>query len=328
MSTQRLKLAKDYVLRKKTTAALPSVIGIETTSRCNLDCKMCPRQEMTREKGDMDIELFKKISDSIKDRVEFIWLQDYGEPFLNKDIFEMIRYAKKSGLKTGISTNATVLHEGITDNIISSGLDYIIFAFDGATKETYEKVRKGAQYEKVTQNIRRFIARKNELRADIFTVIQCIFMSDTEKEIKAFKRMWKIKGVDGIRIRQVTYSGGKGKFKNRLIGRPCYWLWSDPHIKWDGTVVPCCQDVNAVYPLGNIKDKSFDAIWNSEKMVLLREMHISGKFRELPLCKNCNMYQPNTLLIAGSSIFNYLTINKLVPAVESFISSIRYSLWR
>jgi len=324
MSAKRVKLAKDYLLRKKTTGAFPSVIGIETTSRCNLDCIMCPRQEMTRGKGDMDLELFKKISDSIIGNVEFIWLQDYGEPFLNKGIFDMIRYAKKSGLRTGISTNATVLDEGIIENIMFSGLDYIIFAFDGATKETYEKIRRGAKYEQVVQNIKQFIANKNERKADIFTVIQCIYMRDTEKEIKDFKRMWKIKGVDGIRIRQVTYSGGEGKFKNRLDSRPCYWLWSDPHIKWDGTVVPCCQDVNAVYPLGNIKDKSFGEIWNSEGMVRLREMHISGKYKELPLCKNCNMYQPNNMLIIGSSFFNYLTVNKLVPRIETLLSRIKY----
>lgn len=321
-----MKLAKDYLLRRKTVSAFPSVIGIETTSRCNLDCIMCPRQEMTRKTGDMGIELFKNITDDIKGNVEFIWLQDYGEPFLNKDIFDMIRYAKKSGLKTGISTNATVLNAGIIENILSSGLDYIIFAFDGATKETYEKIRRGAKYERVAQNIKQFIVKKNERRADIFTVIQCILMSDTEKEIKDFKRIWKINGVDGIRIRQVTYSGGEGKFKNRLNVRPCFWLWSDPHIKWDGTVVPCCQDVNAVYPLGNIKDKSFGEIWNSGGMVRLREMHILGKYGELSLCKNCNMYQPNNMLIVGSSFFNYLTINKLVPTVESIIAKIRYSL--
>ncbi|WP_347273854.1 radical SAM protein [Candidatus Kuenenia sp.] len=324
MIVERIKLAKYYLFKSKNTGlSYPSVIGIETTSRCNIDCIMCPRQEMTRQTGDMDIKLFKKIINDIKGKVEFIWLQDYGEPFLNKNIFKMIAYAKRHGLRTGISTNATVLNNDIIVNILNSGLDYIIFAFDGATKETYEKIRKGANFEKVTNNINDFLANKTACNTRIFTVVQCIQMENTESEINDFVKMWKVKGVDGIRIRQVTYSG-KDKFENSLNGRPCYWLWSDPHIKWDGTVVPCCQDVNAVYPLGNIKENSLGKLWNSEKMIRLREKHISGKYHEIALCKGCNMYQPSLPLIIGSSFFRYFALNKFIPRVETILSKIRY----
>ncbi len=323
MIGHRLKLTRDYLLRKTEISAYPSVLGIETTGRCNLDCIMCPRREMTRQTGDMDISLFERIIDDISGRVEFVWLQDYGEPLLNKNIFRMIEYAKKRGLSTGISTNATALTGEAAENILASGLDYIIFAFDGATRETYEKIRKGADYTVVKQNINRFIGKKMKYNARIFTVIQCIYMEETEKEINDFIRTWNIKGVDGTRIRQLTYSGNRGKFKNTLHGRPCYWLWSDPHIKWDGTVVPCCQDVNAVYPLGSITNESLSALWNSEGMVRLREKHISGKQNEIPLCKDCNMYQPGLPLIIGSSFFRYITVNKLVPRIETILSKKR-----
>lgn len=325
MIIERIKLAKDYLFKNKNTGlSYPSVIGIETTSRCNIDCIMCPRQEMTRQTGDMNIRLFEKIINDIKGKVEFVWLQDYGEPFLNKNIFRMIAYAKRHGLRTGISTNATVLNDNIIRNILNSGLDYIIFAFDGATKETYEKIRKGANFEQVMRNIKEFIAKKVENKIKLFTAIQCIYMDDTENEINDFIRIWNVKGIDGIRIRQITYSGNRNKFKNSLNGRPCYWLWCDPHIKWDGTVVPCCQDVNAVYPLGNIKENSLGELWNSEEMIRLRGRHISGKYYEIPLCKNCNMYQPSLPLIIGSSIFSYFTVSKFVPRLETFLSTTRY----
>ncbi len=324
MLGQRFKQAGDYLFRREKTTVYPAVLGIETTSRCNLDCIMCPRQEMTRQTGDMDIGLFERIIDDIKRKVEFVWLQDYGEPFLNKNIFRMIEYANKSGLKTGISTNATILNDDVIKGILDSKLDYIIFAFDGATKETYEKIRKGADFGKVGSNIKKFIIRKFENKTKIFTVIQCIYMENTEKEIIDFKKTWKLKGVDGIRIRQVTYSGNSGKFRNYLKGWPCYWLWSDPHIKWDGTVVPCCQDVNAVYPLGNMMENSFGELWNSSKMIRLRQMHIDGKAGEILLCKNCNMYQPSPILIMASSFFSYFNVNRFVPRIETIISSVRY----
>lgn len=324
MVGNRLKLTRDYLSRKTRIATYPSVVGIETTGRCNLDCIMCPRIKMTRQAGDMEPSLFEKIIDDISGRVEFVWLQDYGEPLLNKNIFRMIRYAKKRGLSTGISTNATALTGDAAENILSSGLDYIIFAFDGATKETYEKIRKGADYAAVKQNIERFLAKKTEQDAEIFTAVQCIYMEETEREIDDFMAAWDTEGVDGIRVRQLTFSGNKDKFRNTLHGRPCYWLWSDPHIKWDGTVVPCCQDVNAEYPLGNISEEPLGVLWNSDKMLWLRERHISGKQGEIPLCRDCNMYQPGLPLIIGSSFFSYKTVNKLVPKIETILSRKRF----
>jgi radical SAM protein with 4Fe4S-binding SPASM domain len=324
MNLNRVKLATDYIFQHLDTGKYPSVVGIESTNNCNLECVMCPRQEMTRKISDIDPVVFKKIIDDIKGKVEFVWLQDYGEPFLNKQIFELIKYARSQGVGTGISTNATVLTPKIIDGIFESGLDYIIFAIDGATRETYEKIRVGAKYDKVVENVRRFLEAKKKAGAQIFSVVQCIYMDATENEVAEFKRLWNIPGVDAVRIRQITYSGNHGKFSNTQKNKPCYWLWSNPHIKWDGTVVPCCQDVDAKHPLGNIQEMSLDKAWNSEKMQEMRRMHLEGKAGEIPLCRNCNMYQPSKPLIFGSSLFSYLTVNKLVPKVETLISKLRY----
>ncbi|MGZ3711598.1 MAG: radical SAM protein, partial [Bdellovibrionota bacterium] len=132
MSWNRVKLAVSYLGKKTDTGRFPGVVGIESTNNCNLDCVMCPRQEMTRPVADMQKPLYEKTIDNLAGKTEFIWLQDYGEPFLNKDIFSMITYARAKGLKVGISTNGTVLTDKIIDGIFESGLDYLIFAIDGA----------------------------------------------------------------------------------------------------------------------------------------------------------------------------------------------------
>jgi len=324
MKFKRLKLAADYLLKKSRTVSYPSHIGIETTNNCNLDCIMCPRHDMTRPVQDMDMKIFKKIIDDIKEEVEMVWLQHYGEPFLDKKIFKKIEYAKKNGLQTGISSNATALSSGVMENIFKSGHDYIIFAFDGASKETYEKIRLGASFEHVTSNIKNFLEMKIKKKSKVFTVLQLICMSETENEIQDFISQWDIDGVDGIRIRQVTHSGNHGKFNNQSKKQPCYWLWSDPHIQTDGTVVPCCQDVNAVYPIGNINEQSLGEIWNSEKMIKLREKHINGNLEGLSLCQNCNMYQPHPALVVGNSVLDYTQASRLVPQAETIISKLRY----
>lgn len=327
-SFKRFTLLWDYLSGNTICKAGPLEIGIEVTNRCNLDCIMCPRKKMTRPLGDMSFDLFTKIIDSGRDHLEFVWLQDYGESFLNSAIFEMINYCRKNGIRTGISTNATLLDKNLSERILTSGLDYLIFGFDGVTKETYENVRKGANYEKVVNNIRQFLEKKTKMETKIFTVLQCICMKETEEEIKKFKKLWKIPGVDAIRIRQVTFGIEPAKEKDKKFVNPkkgpCYWLWSNPHIKWNGTMVPCCQDVNAIYPLGNINKDSLFELWNSERMVELRKTHLLGEYRSLNLCKDCNMYQPSALLVIGSSFFNLYTVNRLVPRMETKLSLLRY----
>ena len=84
-----------------------------------------------------------------------------GEPLLNPHLSEIISYAKSSGIvDVIINTNATHLTEKKSIELIQSGLDYIIFSFDGGTKETYESNRvsrfKPNTFESVVANIRRF----------------------------------------------------------------------------------------------------------------------------------------------------------------------------
>lgn len=326
---KRLFLASKYIFKNTICNISPLRIGIEVTNNCNLKCSMCARQGMTREIGNMELNLFKKIIDEGKKYFELVGLQDFGEPLLNKNIFQMIRYCKENNLRTLISTNATMLSDDMTENLLKSGIDYIIFAFDGSKKETYEKIRIGGNYEKVIDNIKNFLKKKVKRKIKIFCTLQCIYMKETENEIKEFRKMWSVPGVNAIRIRQITHgidlnSPEQKKYLNINYNLPCYWLWSDPYIKWDGTVVACCQDVNAIYPIGNIKDSSIYELWNNKKMQNLRKLHIDGNYNTMSLCKDCNMYKPGLPLVLGSSIFNTFTLQKLIPKIETILCKLRY----
>ncbi len=305
-------------------------MGIELTNNCNLRCIMCPRKKMSRKIGNMDPDTFKRVIDQGEKDLEMVSLQDTGESTLNPHLTEMIQYCKQKGVHTLLSTNATLLYGKLTERLIASGLDYIIFALDGATKHTYEKIRIGADYNKVVSNIRNFIKEKKSRKSKLFCTLQCIYMNETQNEIKRFVRMWDLPGVDAIRIRQITYGidlndPKQKKFSNVNYRSPCYWLWSDPYVKWEGTVVPCCQDVNADYTLGNVLDKPMREIWNSQKMQDLRNMHLEGKADLAPLCKNCNMYKPAWPFILGSSCVSIMRLQKLVPFIESVMCKIRYA---
>jgi radical SAM protein with 4Fe4S-binding SPASM domain len=138
---------------------------------------MCHRSIMPLSKiGELNFNNFRRIVDPLLPYLEGVWLQGQGEPFLCKDIFEMIKYLKRKYVYVNTVTNATLLSRDICNNIVSSGLDEISISIDGATAETYEQIRVGANFGEVTENVRTLISlaerssRKN-MKIFAFTVV-------------------------------------------------------------------------------------------------------------------------------------------------------------
>jgi radical SAM protein with 4Fe4S-binding SPASM domain len=317
----RFGLLKSYLLRRSHVPGGPLSLAIESTAKCNLFCPMCPRENIYFPPRDMDIALFRKIIDEAKDYLEFAVPYGVGEPLLNPEIFDMIAYCRRLKVPSGISTNATILNEESSRKLIESGLDYIIFAFDGATKESFETYRKGANFEKVRQNILKFLEVKKRLGSGIFCIIQMVALKDNRKEIPDLIRMWRVEGVDEIRIKkdEVHNEGSAipGDNLNRPpLRHPCYLLWRGPmYIHYDGTVYPCCY-IYPEEPVGDVRKNSLGEIWNSESMVRLREAHISSKLSNYKTCQNCPAARPMLPVILGSFMINTHTVRRAIPFFE------------
>src|SRR2546427_13275639 len=122
----------------------------------------------------MDLELYGKIFDDCKYYVVFICTYGIGETMIHPSIFEMIRITRDAGIRTGMSTNATLMDDRRADMLLDCGLDYVILAFDGATKETYEKYRVGAVFEKTRENILNFLRKKLDRKSPAYVVLQMV----------------------------------------------------------------------------------------------------------------------------------------------------------
>jgi radical SAM protein with 4Fe4S-binding SPASM domain len=317
----RLGLLKSYVLRESHVPGGPLTLAIESTAKCNLFCPMCPRENIYFPPKDMELTVFQKIIDEGKDYLEFAVPYGVGEPLLNPEIYDMLAYCRGVGVPTGISTNATILTEEASRKLIESGLDYIIFAFDGATAETYEKYRKGGNFEKVRKNILGFLKVKKEMKSKIFCIVQMVRLKENQHEIPDVIRMWRIEGIDEVRIKkdEVHNEGSAipGDNNDRPPMRhPCYLLWRGPmYVHYDGTVFPCCY-IYPDEPIGNIKRNSLEEIWNSEKMVRLREAHIRSDLDTYKACQNCPAARPKLPVTLGSFLINTHTVRKTIPFFE------------
>ena len=139
---------------------LPRSIYIEPTSRCNELCQQCPRTLLSREDDrDLSYDKFLYIVNQfpVLDRVV---LHGLGEPLLNKDLPRMVRYLKDRDTYVLFNSNGILLNEKRGQALIDAGLDEYRLSMDGASRETYAKVRGVDAFDKIWRNVRAFIAQQ------------------------------------------------------------------------------------------------------------------------------------------------------------------------
>ena len=296
----------------------PTHLQIEPTAFCNLRCALCPVTDgMTRPLGHMDFNIFKKLVDETGEYVFLMLLWDWGEPFLNPSIYEMIAYAKRKGIRVISSTNGHIFRNAReADRLIRSGLDTLIVAMDGVTQETYERYRQGGKLEKVLESLKTVIARKRALHSRTPLVnLRFIVMKHNEHEIPALKELAKSLGVDALTLKTLnpcannTYREKEwtqredqflpSDFRYRRFeygpdGEPlrrednaCKNLWNEATIHWNGTVCPCTYDYDERYPLGDLSQNSFKEIWHGFAYQRMRRQ-FKTKPQALAFCRECS----------------------------------------
>lgn len=287
-------------IKRKLENYKPKLIAVETLNICNLGCIMCPYYRMTRKKTLMSMPTYKKIIDDLaRNGVQTILLNFYNEPFLDKHIFERIKYVKQKGLSIKFFSNGTVMSREKADKLLKCPPDEIMFSFDGFSKKTYENIRKGANFEKTLSNIKYLMEEKKRLGLTKPKIwMKLVLMKANEGELKSFKKFWDGK-ADNIEIGTVDNRSQDDldivslkKLKPEKY--PCPRAWSDMTVMSNGKVTFCCIDFDGKYVVGDMKKQSFNEVWNSEKYKSFRKLHLQGEGDKIPLCKNCSQLYRNS----------------------------------
>ncbi len=250
----------------------------------------------------MEMGLFRKIIAEARHFVYDINLFLGGESLLHKELVPMVEYARANGIKVRLNTNATILTPERSEALIKAGLDHITFSFDGYNKETYEKIRVNAKFDKTIANVLGFLEKKKELgRKNPYTVLQVIEFTSLSKEdtdIQKEKFLKQFKGLPLNRIIRIQPHNWAGKY---MDGPPedyrprgdkyvfCTFLWYSINILWDGRVVPCCLDLNGEHVLGDAGKESLLDIWNGAKMVEMRRKIVNKEYRDINICRECDI---------------------------------------
>lgn len=292
---------------------LPLKLHLEPTSVCNLRCPMCP-QAIDAVKGDMgyiDLDLYRKIVDEASGFVLEINLFFRGEPLLHKALPEILSYGRAKGVRLHVNTNATILNEQRARMLIENGASKVTISFDGPDKAQYERMRKGAKYEKTLENVRQFLGLVKEYRQNgwqtPYTVMQVILPYDPQSPGPNVPQHMKdlLKGLPVDEWDPLWPHGWAGVMLDNGVVQaqpygenyhPCNWLWKSLAIYWDGRVASCCADFSGDQLIGDLKTQSLRQVWNGSQMVALRKMQVEGRYKDAPLCSGCDaVWQKDSL---------------------------------
>jgi len=273
---------------------LPSVYWIDITRICNLRCIMCPQSRgLRRRRANMPMATFCRIIDDIRANHPLVKLYMSGEPLLRGDLLDMIDYAGDRGCRTMVHTNATMLTKELSERILSSSLDFLSFSFDGCTPEVYEMLRPPATFERVRSNIEQYLDLRGDRDGGPHTTIEIIRMRETQAYLQDFVAHWRDRGVDDVHV--TDYLTWHGSVEDRRVdGRtdgdgynPCAAPFRHGCILSDGTVVPCCLDVNGRMPLGYVPEQSFRDVWVGRSYRQLRLQLLTGTISPGSICDGC-----------------------------------------
>ncbi|MDD3925975.1 MAG: radical SAM protein [bacterium] len=273
----------------------PLRLWVEPTNHCNLKCTMCPNgSEEPMHRGFMPLNQFKEIINQAAGTINDIHLCHRGESLLHPDIVRMTAYAHSQGVAVRLNTNGTLMTSELAEDLIEAGLSFISFSFDGLEQESYEKIRRGADFHDTICRIGAFLETKARHGHGPVTVIEALDLGEGGLEMKKSEFLSNFKGLplDAFRVKAMHNWGGNidldaGRESYSYV--PCSNIWYAMVIGWDGAISPCPQDWYFRETLGNIEDMPLMHAWNSRRMMSIRHAIAGGHPERVDICRNCDL---------------------------------------
>lgn len=317
-------------------AIYPIYMEISPAGACNHRCTYCGLDFMGYQPRYLEAGLLKeRLSELGRLGLKSIMYAGEGEPLLHRDIAEIIRQTKNSGIDAAITTNGALLKREIADNALGY-TEWIKVSLDGATKETYAKIHhcNPDDFNTVIRNISYAAELKRREKYTCTMGIQFLLLPENSHEVVTLARMARDIGMDYLVVKpysqhiqskttvynSVKYSGYeclKGELekfntndfnvifrintmkkwdqKSRNYKR-CFALPFWSYIDAAGNVWGCSVYLgDKKFLYGNIYEESFQRIWEGEKR--LQSLCWVEKELDISGCRfNCRMDEINRYL--------------------------------
>jgi len=281
--------------------SFPAYFEVETVNACNARCPMCTIEEWTRHSPTMKDDLFNKIADEICEHSDFVKrvaLFRDGEPLLDKKLSSRIKKLRDGGIPdVNICTNVSLLTPERSEEILDSGVTDVLMSIDGTDKETFEAIRVKLNFEEVVNNAIKFIKLRDKINPDTKVRIRMIRQDKNKHQWPDFKRFWEQYTSQNDKVYYTNIHNWGNQLKNFKpismgdgFAHPCIAPWSLMTIFSNGDAPLCNIDFNNNYLIGEVRTQSIKDVWNSPQMKEYRELHITGRRNEIPICEHCTVW--------------------------------------
>lgn len=290
------------------TPPVPRSVKIELTARCDFQCFFCASRLRLRDKGDIDPALFRRVLAEMRALgVEEIGLFYLGESFLCRWLPEAIRYAKRDcGYPyVFLTTNGRMATPERVRECMAAGLDSLKFSFNFADAAQFAAVTgvREADFTVVESNLKaaRAVRDRHGFSCGIYAssiryddaqqarmeaAVQRILPHvDEHYWLPLYGQAGLTSGARGT----VPTAGNQGRVGALRKPLPCWSLFTEGHVTWDGRLSACCFDHDGRFDMGDLTRQSFAAAWHSAPFRRLRAANLAEDVRGTA-CEKCIAY--------------------------------------
>jgi radical SAM protein with 4Fe4S-binding SPASM domain len=288
-----------FGFRNKDAEEFPEMVVVGMSFICNARCIHCPNAatnfEATLRGKDrlMAWGVLKEIARQCASRSTLLRISSFGEILMHPQAVEMMCHVldRKVDKNVALTTNGSMLTGEKARRLMERGMRSIEFSVDAASKEVYEKIRLGLNWERTLGNIEECLEIRDRYHYDTKVMVSVIEQPENEEAIQDILSFWEQR-VDKVLIRKMLSFKGivkrAKKYEEYMTeDAPCPFLWERVVIDPLGDVRGCVSDVNGEFRIGNVMEASLEEIWHAELIEEYREKHLSGRMKECPLCKDC-----------------------------------------
>jgi len=281
----------------------PPILIIAVTNVCDMACIHCAhpviKQDADYRGTMMDPAIHTRIVQETKQFKDQLWVFRYaadGESLLHPKFLDFVDEAKRAGIgPVDLTTNGMTLTEERARRLLEAPIDVIDVSLDAYQKETYEKIRKRGKFDLVIENTRRLIDLRNEMHSPTRIMVSIIRQKETLGEVEAFQKHWG-QYVDEVLVRGLNtdldiVNVSEIYFKDDLDRWPCPQFWKRVTINFNGDIRFCVEDWRNNGVVGNVMKQSIQEIWQGPAYQEFRELHQSGRWGAMKMCKPCRDWQ-------------------------------------
>lgn len=288
----------------------PRSVKIELTARCNYACSFCARSMRLRDQKDMDRSLFHRLALEMSEAgVEELGLFYLGESFLIPWLPEAIAYAKGVGYPyVFLTTNGSLATPQRVRHCMEAGLDSLKFSFNYASAEQLTQITrvKESYFEIMKRNIKE--AHRIRAEGSFATGLYASYilydgeqgerMKEAIEEIAPYvDEVYALPLYNQADLVTTTEReqgwkptpGNRGRVGALRDPLPCWSLFTEGHVTWDGKLSACCFDHDGRFHMGDLTKQGFMDAWHSATFRELRAAHLRRDVRGT-VCEKCVVY--------------------------------------